>query len=136
MPVTVAPPGIPRGDSAPALIAAPRAQVSRVSPPVRTRRCDSNGLNCLSAPIKLVDVRPVYPIEALERGAQGVVILEAAIGSSGTVTDARVLRAIDPALNAAALEAVTQWEFAPTLLDDMPTAIIMSVTVNFSIPRE
>jgi TonB family protein len=130
--VTVAPPGV-RGDSAPALNAAPRAQASRVSPPVRTRRCDSNGLNCLSAPIKLVDVRPVYPTEALERGAQGVVILEAAIGQSGTVTDARVLRAIDPALNAAALEAVTQWEFAPTMLDDMPMAIIMSVTVNFSI---
>ena len=40
---------------------------------------------------------------------------------------------LDPALNAAAVEAVKQWEFAPTLLDDMPTAVIMSVTVNFSI---
>jgi len=133
--VTVAASGPPGVNPAPVLNAPPRAEVSRVSPSARTRRCDSNGLNCLTAPIKLVDVRPIYPSEALNRGAQGVVILETTIGQSGAVSNVRVLRGIDPALNTAALEAVKQWEFAPTLLDDMPTAIIMSVTVNFSIQR-
>jgi protein TonB len=79
-------------------------------------------------------VAPVYPPEARARGAQGVVILEATIGPTGAVTDARVLRGVDPALNAAAVAAVERWEFTPTLIDNMPTAIIMSVTVNFSIP--
>ena len=129
--VTVASSGA-RGSAAPAPTATSRAVVSNVNP-VRTRRCDANGLNCLSTPIKLVDVRPTYPPEALARGAQGVVILEATISDRGAVSDARVLRGVDPALNAAAVEAVKQWEFAPTLLDDMPTAVIMSVTVNFSI---
>ena len=130
--VTVTAPGPRGGDAAPAPNATPRAQV--LSPPLRMRLCDANGRNCLSAPVKLLNVPPVYPPEALERGAQGVVILETAIGTSGAVTDARVLRAIDPALNAAAMEAVKQWEFSPAMLDDMPTAIIMSVTVSFSIP--
>ena len=133
--VTVAASGPLGGDPASTPNATSRAQVSNVSPPVRTRMCDSNGLNCFSAPIKLLTVPPVYPAEALARGAQGIVILEAAIGPTGAVSNARVLRAIDPALNAAALEAVTQWEYAPALFDDRPVAIIMSVTVNFSIPR-
>ena len=34
---------------------------------------------------------------------------------------------------AAALDAVKQWEFTPTLLNGQPTAIIMSVTVNFTL---
>ena len=45
---------------------------------------------------------------------------------------ARVLRSI-PLLDNAALDAVKQWEFTPTLLNGQPTAIIMSVTVNFTL---
>jgi TonB family protein len=131
--VTVPSAGDRGGSSAPGPGDTTRAQLSNVSPPAPTRVCDANGRNCLIAPVKLVHVRPVYPPEALARGAQGVVILEATIGQSGVVSDARVLRGIDPALNAAALDAVKQWEFTPTLLDGMPTAIIMTVTFNYTI---
>ena len=51
------------------------------------------------------------------------------------MSDVRVLRGIDPALNAAAVEAVKQWEYAPTLLDDMPDGTDHVVTVNFSVAR-
>ena len=132
--VTVAAAGVRGADAASVPGVTPRAPVSNVIPPVATRLCDANGRNCLTAPVKVLHVRPVYPTEALARGAQGVVILEATIGQSGAVTDARVLRAVDPALDAAALEAVELWEFTPTQLDGMPTAIIMAVTINFSIP--
>lgn len=123
-----------QGVTAPTPGSTPRAQPSNVIPPVPTRLCDANGRNCLVAPVKVLHVRPEYPAEALARGVQGVVILEATIRDSGAVADVRLLRGIDSALNAAALEAVSQWEFTPTLLDGRPTAIIMSVTVNFSIP--
>lgn len=116
-----------------AATAANGVPVVRTSPPLRTRHCDTNGSNCVTAPLKLVDVRPVYPGEALERGARGVVILETTIGSTGRVINIHVLRGIDPALNSAAVEAVQQWEFAPMLLDDRPTSIIMTVSVNFVI---
>ena len=50
----------------------------------------------------------------------------------GTVQDAKVLRSI-PLLDAAALDAVKQWEFTPTLLNGVPVPVIMTVTVNFTL---
>ena len=62
----------------------------------------------------------------------GIVIIEATIGPNGKVADMKVLRSI-ALLDQAALDAVRQWEFTPTLLNGQPTAIIMSVTVNFTL---
>jgi hypothetical protein len=36
----------------------------------------------------------------------------------------------------AALDAVRQWEFTPTLLNGVPVPIIMTVTVQFSLAQE
>jgi protein TonB len=38
-------------------------------------------------------------------------------------------------LDQAALDAVRQWEFTPTLLNGQPTPIIMTVTVQFTLPE-
>lgn len=81
-------------------------------------------------PRKVVDVAPVYPRLALEAGVQGVVIIEATIDPRGRVTNATVLRGL-PMLDEAALEAVRQWVYTPTLLGGVPTPVIMTVTVNF-----
>jgi TonB family protein len=86
----------------------------------------------LQAPKKIKDVKPVYPPEAQSARVQGIVILEATIGPDGKVTNARTLRSI-PLLDQAALDAVLQWEFTPTLVNGVPVAIVMSVTVNFSL---
>jgi protein TonB len=61
-----------------------------------------------------------------------MVILEATIDPDGNVTDARVLRSV-PMLDEAALQAVRQWKYTPTLLDGMPRALMMTVTVNFTL---
>jgi TonB family protein len=84
-------------------------------------------------PKKLVDVRPEYPEEARAARVEGVVILGIVIGEDGSVIDSTVLRSI-PALDQAALEAVSQWEFEPTLLNGEPVEIEMAVTVNFRLP--
>jgi protein TonB len=42
-----------------------------------------------------------------------------------------VLRSI-PLLDHAALDAVQQWEFEPTLLNGAPIAVVMTVTVQFT----
>jgi protein TonB len=65
-------------------------------------------------------------------GVLGVVIIDATIGQDGKVKDARVLRSI-PLLDQAALDAVRQWEFTPTLLNGVPVPVIMTVTVNFTL---
>jgi periplasmic protein TonB len=86
----------------------------------------------IRAPRKLVDVRPIYPEIARAAHAEGVVIIEATIDVRGNVTAARVLRS-HALLEQAALEAVRQWTFTPTLLNGVPVPIIMTVTVNFTL---
>jgi protein TonB len=83
-------------------------------------------------PTQVRKVNPAYPPDAQAQRVQGVVILEALIGADGRVQDARVLRSI-PALDQAALDAVRQWEYAPTLLNGAPVPIVMTVTVQFTL---
>ena len=86
----------------------------------------------IAPPTKIRDVRPVYPQEALANKVAGVVIVQATIDGEGKVRDARVLRSI-PLLDAAAVEAVRQWEFTPTLLNGVPKPVIMVLTINFTL---
>ena len=88
-------------------------------------------------------LRDPHAAEARRRGAdlsgdraaahaEGLVIIEATIDVHGNVTAVRVLRS-QPLLEQAALDAVRQWKFTPTLLNGVPTPIIMTVTVNFTL---
>ena len=86
----------------------------------------------IQPPQKVKDVRPVYPPIAQAARVEGDVILEAVIDEQGRVTSVRVLRGHD-LLNAAAIDAVRQWEFTPTRLNEEPTAVIMAVTVRFRL---
>ena len=83
-------------------------------------------------PTKLVDVKPVYPADAKDAHIEGVVILGVVIGEDGSVIDAAVLRSI-PELDQAAIDAVTQWQFEPTMLNGEPVEIEMTVAVNFTL---
>ena len=74
----------------------------------------------------------MYPPIAQSARVQGVVIIEATIGPDGKVQDAKVLRSI-PLLDASALDAVKQWVFTPTMLNNQPVPVIMTVTVNFTL---
>jgi protein TonB len=86
----------------------------------------------IKEPKKIKDVAPVYPDIAKQARVQGVVILECTISPQGKVTDVKVLRGI-PLLDAAAIEAVKQWVYTPTLLNGVPVPVIMTVTVNFRL---
>jgi protein TonB len=55
------------------------------------------------------------------------------IDEQGHVPEARILRSI-PLLDQAAIDAVRQWEFTPTLLNGQPIPVIMTVTVQFALP--
>jgi protein TonB len=76
---------------------------------------------------------PVYPDAARAANVSGVVILEVTLDPQGSVSDARVLRSV-PLLDQAALDAVRQWTYTPTLLNGAPVSVIMTVTVTFD-PR-
>jgi protein TonB len=86
----------------------------------------------MTVPSRTTYVAPVYPEAARKARTQGVVIVEATIDGHGAVASARVLRSI-PQLDAAALEAVRQWRFAPTLVNGQPVPVVMTLTVNFTL---
>jgi protein TonB len=86
----------------------------------------------IKEPRRLRHVDPVYPDIALQARVQGIVILECTISPEGNVVEVRVLRGI-PLLDQAAVDAVKQWVYTPTLLEGQPVPVIMTVTVNFRL---
>jgi protein TonB len=88
----------------------------------------------VAPPVKIRNVEPVYPELARRAGVEGIVIIECTIDPKGRIAGARVLRG-HTLLDRAALDAVQQWVYRPTLLNDAPVSVIMTVTVNFRIAR-
>lgn len=88
----------------------------------------------IRTPQKTHHVDPVYPQMAILSRTQGVVIIEATIGADGRILDARTLRA-DKLLEQAALDAVRQWQYTPSLLNGVPVPVIMTVTVIFTLSK-
>ena len=86
-------------------------------------------------PRKIVDAPVVYPEIARQARVEGLVILEATIDERGFVTGARVLRS-RPMLDAAALAAVRQWRYTPTLLNGVPVPVLMTITFNFQLSAQ
>lgn len=86
----------------------------------------------IRAPQKVLNVDPAYPAIARTARVEGVVILEATIDTSGAVTGLAVLRPV-ALLDQAAVEAVRQWRFTPALLNGEPVAVIMTITVRFTL---
>ena len=82
-------------------------------------------------PKKIKDVPPVYPALAQSARVSGAVTIEATIGADGKVVDAKVVKSI-PLLDEAALEAVRQWEYLPTMLNGVPVPVLVTVTINFT----
>jgi protein TonB len=59
-----------------------------------------------------------------------VVILTVVVDEEGNVSDIKVVRG-HPLLKDAAVEAVRQWKYSPTLLNGEPIQVTATVTVNF-----
>jgi len=75
-------------------------------------------------------VEPKYPELAKRARVSGLVLLQITVGESGTVTKIRVIRG-HPLLTPAAVKAVNQWQYSPTLLNGEPQSVLATVTVNF-----
>jgi periplasmic protein TonB len=102
-------------------------------PPPRAagRRIIRVGSN-LKAPRQTYSVQPEYPPLAMQAHIRGAVVVDAVIDEHGNVVGARALSG-HPFLVAAALKAVLQWKYEPTLLNGTPIAVEMEVTVHFNL---
>jgi protein TonB len=86
----------------------------------------------LKAPRQTFSVQPEYPVLARQTHVSGTVVVSAVIDEHGNVVGARALSG-HPLLIPAALKAVLQWKYEPTLLNGTPVAVEMEVTVYFSL---
>jgi TonB family protein len=88
----------------------------------------------IRAPSKVKDVKPVFPPAMRAAGREGVVPIEATIGVDGSVSSVRVLSAqVHPDFVLAAVDAVRQWRFTPTLLNGAPVEVKITVSVTFDL---
>ena len=84
---------------------------------------------------KLVSqVAPAYPPDAKAQGISGAVVLRALIGADGSVRNLEVVSG-PPVLAMAAIEAVQQWTYQPTLLNGNPVETKTEITVNFTLAK-
>ncbi|MGH9310053.1 MAG: energy transducer TonB [Vicinamibacterales bacterium] len=83
-------------------------------------------------PKRIVTVPAEYPDIARSARIEGLVIVEATIDERGFVTGARVLRSV-PLLDSAALAALKQWRYTPTLLNGVPVRVLLTITFNFRL---
>jgi len=84
---------------------------------------------------KLVNrVQPLYPPLARQTRISGTVRLHAIIGKDGTVQQLTV-ESGHPLLVQAALDAVKQWRYQPTLLNGEPVDVDTEIDVIFSLAQ-
>jgi TonB family protein len=107
---------------------APRPAQSVAAPPSAACAASASGGN-IKPPMKVRNVNPVYPANGQ---AEGTVLLDTRIGPDGVVISAIPREPGNADLAQAAVAAVMQWRFTPTLLNCVPVEVGMSVTVRFS----
>jgi periplasmic protein TonB len=77
-------------------------------------------------------VNPSYPAEARQDRIQGTVRLHVIIVRDGSVQQVELISG-HPLLAKAAIEAVRQWVYRPTLLNGEPVEVDTTVDVVFSL---
>jgi protein TonB len=86
----------------------------------------------IKPPVKVKNVEPVYPPIPLRAHIQGVVIIEATVGTDGKVKDTKVIRSIK-ALDDAAVSAVRAWVFKPTVVNGQVVQVITTISITFTL---
>jgi protein TonB len=105
----------------------PPPQKFNPAPPLRIRVGGT-----VSAARLIYQPKPEYPELARMTRTEGAVEFEAVIGKEGTIEELKVVRG-HPLLVKAALEAVRQWRYQPTLLNGDPIEVVTEITVTFKL---
>ena len=107
-------------------------------PPVENRRSEMKHPVKVNAGVEeaklILRIEPRYSPLAVMTRTEGTVILHAFISREGRITALDVLSG-PPLLVGAALDAVQQWRYRPTLLDGEPVEVETTITVIFRLQR-
>jgi len=110
------------------------ASPQSTNPAVQAPRVDPVRVGGQVQETKIISkVDPVYPPLAKQARVEAVVMLEVTVNEQGEVANVRVIRS-HPLLEQAAIDAVKQWRYQPTLLNGQPVPVVATVTVEFRLP--
>jgi protein TonB len=84
----------------------------------------------VKAPRLILGPAPVYPILARQGRIQGIVVIEAIIDEHGNVVQEKLISG-HPLLVQAAMKALSQRKYEPTILDGQPTPVDLRVEITF-----
>lgn len=107
-------------------VAAPAAPVAAAEGPKTPVRIGGT----VKPPRLLSGPAPIYPVLAKQSMVQGIVVIEAIIDEHGNVVQEKVISG-HPLLVQAALKAVSQRKYEPTILDGQPTPVDLRVEITF-----
>ncbi|MEQ1885686.1 MAG: energy transducer TonB [Bryobacteraceae bacterium] len=79
-------------------------------------------------------VVPVYPLPAKVARVSGTVRLMGIVSTEGTIQQLQLISG-NPLLVQAAMDAVRQWVYSPTLLNGKPTEVIAPIDVIFALSQ-
>ena len=111
--------------------AAPPPKPAAPPPPPKPAGPTKVGGNVVAANL-INPVKPIYPPLAKMARQQGTVKFEAMISKEGTIEDLKLISG-PPLLVQAAMDAVKQWRYKPTILNGEPTEVQTTIDVNFSL---
>jgi protein TonB len=80
-------------------------------------------------------VNPIYPGLARQAGIDGLVKLHAIIGKDGTIQELSLISG-HPLLVQAALDAVRQWRYEPTLVNGQAVEVDTAIEVFFQLQKK
>jgi TonB family protein len=109
---------------------APAAAAPRAVQPIRI----PVGGNVQAAKL-LIKVDPAYPADLKQQGITGTVIVRAVVSITGDTLNPEVVNTVHPGLARAALDAVRQWRYQPTLLNGQPVEVVTTITVSFELDQ-
>lgn len=121
---------IPERTAPPVVRPATQPPVERPPAPVMPLRVSTS----VQAALLIFGPKPVYPPLAKAARVQGTVRLQAVIGIDGTIRNLR-LTSGPPLLVQAAMAAVQQWRYRPTVLNGSPVEVATEVDVNFTLTQ-
>ena len=87
----------------------------------------------VKAPVLTKDVKPDYTPDAMKRGVQGSVEMDAVVKADGTVGDVVVTKALDPDLDEQAVKAMKQWQFRPGTKDGKAVDVQVQIEMTFAL---
>jgi TonB family protein len=84
----------------------------------------------------LRQVRPAYPPDLQAQGVEGAVLIDAVISKDGAPLSVNVRNTVNPEFANAAVDAVRQWRYSPTLLNGEPVEVATTMTIEFKLKQQ